>query len=172
MTDIVLPSQVRAARALIDWSQETLAKSSNIGLSTVKDFETGRRDMAFEQVKAIQASLAAAGVELLPLSAAGGPGVRLYSENLAIAKQPIGVTFETDNIPFEVKWKNAKVYVFIPSNVLEDLDRTNYQDDKDFVASFRRHEVVILQKTAMALYAGRLDARRRLQLRSGDFFPR
>jgi DNA-binding XRE family transcriptional regulator len=38
------PEQCRAARAWLAWSQETLAKAAGVGLSTVKDFETGKRE--------------------------------------------------------------------------------------------------------------------------------
>lgn len=37
------PEQSRAARAWLDWTQEELAKHSNVSLSTVRDFEKGRR---------------------------------------------------------------------------------------------------------------------------------
>jgi DNA-binding XRE family transcriptional regulator len=37
------PEQCRAARAWLAWSQDDLAKAANVGLSTVKDFETGKR---------------------------------------------------------------------------------------------------------------------------------
>ncbi|QZO02466.1 helix-turn-helix domain-containing protein [Chenggangzhangella methanolivorans] len=35
--------QCRAARALLDWTQEELANAANLSLSTVRDFEKGRR---------------------------------------------------------------------------------------------------------------------------------
>ena len=38
------PEQCRAARAWLDWSQNDLADAANISLSTVRDFEKGRRD--------------------------------------------------------------------------------------------------------------------------------
>ena len=41
----ILSSQVRAARALIGWSQEVLAEASGVSISTIRDFEvreTGR----------------------------------------------------------------------------------------------------------------------------------
>ena len=37
------PEQCRAARAWLDMSQDELAKAANVGLSTVKDFESGKR---------------------------------------------------------------------------------------------------------------------------------
>ena len=37
------PQQSRAARGWLDWSQEDLAKLARVSLSTVRDFEKGRR---------------------------------------------------------------------------------------------------------------------------------
>jgi len=39
----ISPEQCRAARAWLDWSQEDLAEAANVSLSTVRDFEKGRR---------------------------------------------------------------------------------------------------------------------------------
>jgi transcriptional regulator with XRE-family HTH domain len=40
MTDVTA-SQVKAARALLDWKQPDLAKAAGVGLATIKRFETG-----------------------------------------------------------------------------------------------------------------------------------
>ena len=70
--------QVKAARALLRWSQADLADTSGISLPTIKRLEAatgeigGREDTA----TAIRASLEAAGVEFIPENG-GGPGVRL-----------------------------------------------------------------------------------------------
>lgn len=49
--------QCRAARAWLAWSQDDLAKAAGVGLSTVKDFEGGRREPIANNRKAIQAVL-------------------------------------------------------------------------------------------------------------------
>jgi transcriptional regulator with XRE-family HTH domain len=68
--------QSRAARALIDWSQMQLANSANLGESTIRDFEKGRRVPSVNNLAAIRAALESAGVEFIPQNG-GGPGVRL-----------------------------------------------------------------------------------------------
>ena len=73
------PSQSRAARALIEWSQEQLAAASHLGLSTIRDFEKGRRIPTHNNLAGIRAALEAAGIVFLPAGelVPGGPGVRL-----------------------------------------------------------------------------------------------
>jgi len=68
--------QSRAARALIDWSQAQLASAANLGESTVRDFEKGRRVPTVNNLAAIRAALEAAGVEFIPPNGSGA-GVRL-----------------------------------------------------------------------------------------------
>jgi transcriptional regulator with XRE-family HTH domain len=70
------PAQSRAGRALLDWSQEQLAAASHLGLSTIRDFEKGRRVPTHNNLRGIQLALEAAGVEFIPGNG-GGPGVRL-----------------------------------------------------------------------------------------------
>lgn len=70
------PEQVRAGRALLDWSQGALAGAAGISLSTVKDFEAGRRVPVPVNMTTIQTTLEAAGVEFIAENG-GGAGVRL-----------------------------------------------------------------------------------------------
>jgi transcriptional regulator with XRE-family HTH domain len=66
------PAQSRAARALIGWSQPQLAESASVSISTIRDFETGKRAPIPNNLAAIRAALEAAGVEFI-----NGTGVKL-----------------------------------------------------------------------------------------------
>lgn len=57
-------------------SQHELADAARVGLSTVRDFEKGRRTPLAVNLAAIRTALEAAGVEFIPENG-GGPGVRL-----------------------------------------------------------------------------------------------
>ena len=70
------PSQCRAARALLEWSQTRLGESVALSLSTIRDFEKGRRVPHVNNLTAIMQSLESAGVEFIDANG-GGPGVRL-----------------------------------------------------------------------------------------------
>jgi len=62
---MIAPEQSRAARAWLDWSQDDLAKKAQVSLSTVRDFEKGRRTPIKNNLDAIRLSLEMAGVALL-----------------------------------------------------------------------------------------------------------
>ncbi len=59
------PEQSRAARGWLDWSQEDLAKKAGMSLSTVRDFEKGRRTPIPNNLNALRLALEGAGVRLL-----------------------------------------------------------------------------------------------------------
>ncbi len=58
------PEQCRAARGWLGWSQDELSKRARIGLSTLKDFESGKRTPIRNNLEAIQHTIEAAGLRL------------------------------------------------------------------------------------------------------------
>jgi transcriptional regulator with XRE-family HTH domain len=73
---MMTPAQSRAARGLIEWSQSELASRANLGLSTIRDFEKGRRIPTINNLAAIRRALESAGIVFIPQNGEG-PGVRL-----------------------------------------------------------------------------------------------
>lgn len=75
----ILPSQVRAARGLLAWSQDQLADTSGVPRRTIVRFELGEGEPQRRTLAAIRAALEAAGVVFVDENG-GGPGVRLRKE--------------------------------------------------------------------------------------------
>ncbi|MBL4600755.1 MAG: transcriptional regulator [Rhizobiaceae bacterium] len=73
--------QVRAARALLKISAETIAKSANIGIATVRRSEAddGPVTMTKANALALQTALETAGIEFIAENG-GGVGVRLIEK--------------------------------------------------------------------------------------------
>ncbi len=78
---ILTSSQIRAARALLSWSQPALAKASGLSLPTIVRMESqlgpGRSSAA--NVEAVRRALTSAGVIFLDAeeTSEAGPGVRI-----------------------------------------------------------------------------------------------
>jgi transcriptional regulator with XRE-family HTH domain len=75
---MLTPAQLRAARALLGWSQDILAKKcgGEPDLSTLKRFEAGKSDPKQSTLLAWKRALARAGVEFTDGGKDHGPGVR------------------------------------------------------------------------------------------------
>jgi DNA-binding transcriptional regulator YiaG len=73
------PAQCRAARAFLDISQPELAKAASVGVSTLRDFEAGRRTPIANNLEAIRVALEAQGVRFVNRDESGTCGV-LYAE--------------------------------------------------------------------------------------------
>src|SRR5919199_309744 len=69
------PKHVRAARALLAWSQQDLAKRAGVATSTIADFERGQRTPVANNAQAIRSALETAGIRFLPTGAVIGPPI-------------------------------------------------------------------------------------------------
>jgi transcriptional regulator with XRE-family HTH domain len=74
----LIPAQIRAARALLHWSAEDLARESAVGLATIRRAENSQNETSMNVPNdlAVRRALEAAGVEFIDEDG-GGPGVRL-----------------------------------------------------------------------------------------------
>jgi transcriptional regulator with XRE-family HTH domain len=73
---MITPAQCRAARALLDWSQQQLATAARVGVVTVRQFEGGGAQPRRATLDVVQRALEAAGIEFIP-ETGGGAGVRM-----------------------------------------------------------------------------------------------
>ena len=70
------PAQCRAARAMLQLSQEEVASRASVSVQTLIAFELGQRQPYARTIASIRAALEAGGVVFLDPNGAG-PGVRL-----------------------------------------------------------------------------------------------
>lgn len=59
------PEQSRAARGWLDWGQAELASAASVSLSTVRDYEKGRRVPIANNLTAMRSALEAQGIVFL-----------------------------------------------------------------------------------------------------------
>jgi transcriptional regulator with XRE-family HTH domain len=74
---MMTPAQCRAARALLDWSQQQLAVAAKIGNATIRNFEGGKSTPQNATLDVLQRALESAGVEF---TNGDEPGVKLKAK--------------------------------------------------------------------------------------------
>jgi transcriptional regulator with XRE-family HTH domain len=73
---MITPRQIRAARALLDWSQQNLADKAIVSLNALARLERGSVDPRASTLSAVEKALHRAGIEFIP-ETDRGEGVRL-----------------------------------------------------------------------------------------------
>ena len=73
---MIIATQCRAARALLNWNEQELADRAGVGIVTVRQLEAGNTQPRRATLDVIRRALESAGVEFIDENG-GGPGVRL-----------------------------------------------------------------------------------------------
>jgi transcriptional regulator with XRE-family HTH domain len=96
---MITPAQCKAARGLVDLSQQQLASAARVGVVTVRQFEAGAVQPRNSTAEVIERALETAGVQFLKADLTGGPGVRLMPFSLRTSRiGPFGRLRETEII--------------------------------------------------------------------------
>lgn len=165
----ITPPQIRAARALVDWSQEELAAKAGVGLSTVRDYEKERRGGDIGGLKTICRALENEGVIFLPSENDLGPGVRMRGDVPIVLRVPVKLG-RWGELMISVEWRGREYAVLIPREVMDDFGHfRETPEDREYVRVFDEHRAAILSAAATAIEAGRVSADRRVSLTHNDF---
>jgi hypothetical protein len=78
MKPMLTSEQIRAARAVLRWRAEDLARASTVGVATIRRAElmSGKTSMTAPNDMAIRHAFESAGIEFIDENG-GGPGVRV-----------------------------------------------------------------------------------------------
>ena len=79
---MITPSQCRAARGLLDWTQKELADAARIGVATIRLFEGEAAESRHATLAVLRRAFELAGVEFIEENG-GGPGLRLRKRSRA-----------------------------------------------------------------------------------------
>lgn len=176
--DVITPAQVRAARAMLELSQEQLAKLSEIGINSVRDIESQRRPAEAGTLRAIQRALNNAGVVFVAGDEHAGPGVRLVAGRPSIIRRPTQMSM-WDGMPVDIEFRGRKLTAFLRRSDLDDMGRVpgdKQLSDADYVAIFERNIGDILDAITKAAadpsaYNERDRSNSQFYVRSGDYRP-
>jgi transcriptional regulator with XRE-family HTH domain len=86
------PSQCRAARGLLNWTQDETASAARLSVVTLRNFENGKSTPQRATLDVMRRALEAAGVEF---TNGEQPGVRLTKAAAAHSAEPGGASSST-----------------------------------------------------------------------------
>jgi predicted transcriptional regulator len=82
LDSMLFAAQIRAARALLDWRQDDLARAADVGITTIRRIEAQPGPVMgyVSTVLRIQAAFEKAGIQFTEEDQSGGMGVRLMKK--------------------------------------------------------------------------------------------
>ena len=142
----IIPAQIRAARALLGWSQDNLATEAGVALTSVRDLEAEKRAGESGTSSSVRKALENGGVIFVSGESNAGPGVRLVAKRPNIVRRPTaGSMMKWDGMPLEVEFKGKTFTAFISREAIEDLGRLKgTEPPEQWVKVFDKNEGTIL----------------------------
>ncbi len=162
----LIPAQIRAGRALLDWNQQKLADAAKLSLSSVRDYESERRGGVVGGLGAIRRALENEGVVFLSGDTNEGPGVRLTGRIPSVLRRPTKLS-DHDALIVPIVWHGQTFELFVHREVLEDLGSVSGDrepTDSEYVELFDQHRAAILAAAARAIDAKQVAPDRRVHL--------
>jgi len=130
----ITADQCRAARSLLNWTQDELATNARISRATVADFEASARQPIKNNLIAMEDCMFARGVEFLPETGDAGVGVRFRERKLEYTKN-VRVSRFDRRATMSMRYAGQPFTCLISLDAVDDFHRTNFGTDEDFTAA-------------------------------------
>lgn len=134
--DAISAAQCRAARALLEWSQEQLAENARVARPTIADFERNTRFPMRNNLLSIISAFEAAGVGFIGEGDEGGAGVRFRRVELEYSKS---LKQRGGDLVIPGKYRGERVDIVVPAELLDDIDRTPHESTETRLRSAQEH---------------------------------
>lgn len=132
---MISAAQCRAARAMLDWTQDALAKNAQVARPTIADFERNVRTPMRHNLLSIMATFEAAGLSFIAENGEGA-GVRFREVKIQYrnsAKDRGG------DIALPIKYREKWLTLIAPLEVINDMDHASYATPAERALSFSNH---------------------------------
>jgi transcriptional regulator with XRE-family HTH domain len=149
--EVIIPAQIRGARAMIGWSQAQFAKEAGVALSAVSETELEKRAANTAAADKMVRALSNAGVVFTPGHPGEGPGVRLAANRPHLIRHP-STMLRYAGLPFDVEWQGKVKTVFVAFDVIDKLgEHQGSPPDERYYKTFVDHRGQILDAVALAI---------------------
>ncbi len=127
----ITADQCRAARSLLNWTQEQLAANAVVSRATIADFESSTRQPMKNNLRSIADCMFAAGVDFIPEEGDLGVGVRFSKRKVTYVKSVRIDRFNrTATIP--MRFAGEDFACVIDLDAVDDYHRSNFATDDEF----------------------------------------
>jgi transcriptional regulator with XRE-family HTH domain len=158
------PAQCRAARAMLNWSQNDLETAARVSKKTIADFERDQRSQQSRTIEAIEVALTAHGIIFIPQNGAGEGVRKRASMPRLFRRDDVG---HREWVAFAFDYKQNRITGFI---LYETLSSTALADIEP-IAAFDRDVARILMCAAEKFDNNELDHEGQVFIRQGDLAP-
>lgn len=146
----ITADQCRAARSLLNWTQDQLATNAVVSRATIADFESSTRQPMKNNLRSIADCLFAAGVDFIPEEGDLGVGVRFSKRKVTYVKNVRIDRFNrTATIP--MRFAGEDFACVIDLDAVDDYHRANFATDEEFakaVADIFHHVYAAAERCA------------------------
>jgi transcriptional regulator with XRE-family HTH domain len=168
---MISSAQCRAARGLLDWTQDDLARNAQVARATVAAFERADRIRPMRQnLISIVAALEAAGVAFIADEKNGqGAGVRFRELRLEYSRT---VRPDDKDIVVSVNYLGNPLAVVVPRIILDDFAARIFADlttPADRALLVQNRLPLILRAAERKCERGEISPDGRIMLTHGDF---
>lgn len=130
----ITADQCRAARSLLNWTQELLATNAVVSRATIADFESSTRKPMKNNLSSIADCMFVAGVEFVPEEGKKGVGVRFRERKLEyVGKVRIDQFNRTAII--QMRYAGEDFVCIIDLNAVDDYHRANFATEDEFATA-------------------------------------
>ena len=163
----ITSDQSRAARGLLNWTQDDLATNARVARATVAEFESNMRRPMKNNLLSMEDAMYAAGVEFIPEKSSDGVGVKFRERKLQYNRN---IRIHSDGfVILPMVWGGNDFSVVVPQEVLADHIRGQINTDEDYrkaTSEFLHHILAAVERQMKNGFDGE-----RLVMRS-DMFDR
>jgi transcriptional regulator with XRE-family HTH domain len=161
---LMTPAQCRAARAMLNWSQDDLEIAARVSKKTIADFERDHRSQQSRTIEAIEVALTAHGIIFIPQNGAG-EGVRKRSSMPRLfRREDVGYR---QWVAFAFDYKQNRITGFILYEALSSIALADIEP----LAAFDRDAARILMCAAEKFDNNELDHEGQVLIRRGALAP-
>ncbi|MFY9287541.1 MAG: helix-turn-helix transcriptional regulator [Alphaproteobacteria bacterium] len=125
LVSVISPKQVKAARALLDWSQDDLANNTNLSVATIRKLEVGDTLPRSLTANIVRRAMEGAGLEFLEAD-----GVRRRTDDIVVYNGPQRITDFHNDIRRTIIDKPGEI--LIVKNADNNLRHLDCEDSQFF----------------------------------------